>query len=173
MADLRSARRVVLLAGPSGSGKSPLARASGLPVITLDDFYRDGARMRSQASPGRLGRGTTTAGLMPPANRPGASTLGVTLGFKLRGGPSPRLTPRCQWGAYRRSMSTYSYDTPARRRLVRPRGGRVITGVCAGLAKRFNLSTTAVRVIFLLLIPLPGPILIIYLALWLIMPNGD
>lgn len=39
--------------------------------------------------------------------------------------------------------------------------------------KRFNLSTTAVRVIFLLLIPLPGPILIIYLALWLIMPNGD
>lgn len=39
---MRSARRVVLLAGPSGSGKSPLARASGLPVITLDDFYRDG-----------------------------------------------------------------------------------------------------------------------------------
>ncbi|HEU4541482.1 MAG TPA: PspC domain-containing protein [Jiangellaceae bacterium] len=70
-------------------------------------------------------------------------------------------------------MSTYSYDTPARRRLVRPRDGRVIAGVCAGLAKRFNLSTTAVRVIFLLLIPLPGPILIIYLALWLIMPNGD
>ncbi|MGH8824803.1 MAG: uridine kinase family protein [Jiangellaceae bacterium] len=35
-------RRVVLLAGPSGSGKSHLARASGLPVLALDDFYRDG-----------------------------------------------------------------------------------------------------------------------------------
>lgn len=34
--------RVVLLAGPSGSGKSHLAEASGLPVLTLDDFYRDG-----------------------------------------------------------------------------------------------------------------------------------
>jgi phage shock protein PspC (stress-responsive transcriptional regulator) len=68
-------------------------------------------------------------------------------------------------------MSTYSHDTPARSSLVRPRDGRVIAGVCAGLAKRYGLSTTAVRVIFLLLIPLPGPILIIYLALWLIMPN--
>ena len=34
--------RVVLLAGPSGSGKSHLAEASGLPVLPLDDFYRDG-----------------------------------------------------------------------------------------------------------------------------------
>jgi uridine kinase len=34
--------RVVLLCGPSGSGKSRIARASGLPVLRLDDFYRDG-----------------------------------------------------------------------------------------------------------------------------------
>nr|WP_234010586.1 uridine kinase [Streptomyces sp. SPB074] len=34
--------RVVLLAGPSGSGKSSLAAASGLPVLSLDDFYKDG-----------------------------------------------------------------------------------------------------------------------------------
>lgn len=34
--------RVVLLAGPSGSGKSHLAQASGLPVLCLDDFYKDG-----------------------------------------------------------------------------------------------------------------------------------
>lgn len=34
--------RVILLAGPSGSGKSYVARRSGLPVLCLDDFYRDG-----------------------------------------------------------------------------------------------------------------------------------
>ncbi len=34
--------RVVLLAGPSGTGKSHLAELVGLPVVRLDDFYRDG-----------------------------------------------------------------------------------------------------------------------------------
>jgi uridine kinase len=34
--------RVVLLAGPSGSGKSYVARRTGLPVLCLDDFYKDG-----------------------------------------------------------------------------------------------------------------------------------
>lgn len=32
---------VVLLCGPSGSGKSHIAVRSGLPVVRLDDFYRD------------------------------------------------------------------------------------------------------------------------------------
>ena len=34
--------RVVVLAGPSGSGKSRLAAHTGLPVLRLDDFYRSG-----------------------------------------------------------------------------------------------------------------------------------
>ncbi|WP_189855214.1 uridine kinase [Streptomyces poonensis] len=34
--------RVVLLTGPSGSGKSLLAALSGLPVLRLDDFYKEG-----------------------------------------------------------------------------------------------------------------------------------
>ncbi len=34
--------RVVLLTGPSGSGKSRLAARSGLPVLRLDDFYKEG-----------------------------------------------------------------------------------------------------------------------------------
>ena len=36
------AARVILLAGPSGSGKSRLATRSGLPILQLDDFYRSG-----------------------------------------------------------------------------------------------------------------------------------
>ncbi len=32
----------MLLAGPSGSGKTHLAEQSGLPLLDLDDFYKDG-----------------------------------------------------------------------------------------------------------------------------------
>ena len=38
----RPGRRVIVLAGPSGSGKSRLAERTGLPVLRLDDFYKDG-----------------------------------------------------------------------------------------------------------------------------------
>lgn len=34
--------RVIVIAGPSGSGKSRLAERTGLPVLRLDDFYKDG-----------------------------------------------------------------------------------------------------------------------------------
>lgn len=34
-------RRIVLLAGPSGSGKGVMSRRSGLPVLGLDEFYRE------------------------------------------------------------------------------------------------------------------------------------
>lgn len=34
--------RVVVLAGPSGAGKSRVAELCGLPVLRLDDFYKDG-----------------------------------------------------------------------------------------------------------------------------------
>jgi uridine kinase len=34
--------QVIVIAGPSGSGKSRLADRLGLPVLRLDDFYKDG-----------------------------------------------------------------------------------------------------------------------------------
>ena len=34
--------QVVVLAGPSGAGKSRLAERLGLPILRLDDFYKDG-----------------------------------------------------------------------------------------------------------------------------------
>ncbi|MER8008293.1 uridine kinase [Streptomyces sp. SLBN-31] len=39
---LPTSARVVLLCGPSGSGKSLVAARSGLPVLRLDDFYKEG-----------------------------------------------------------------------------------------------------------------------------------
>jgi phage shock protein PspC (stress-responsive transcriptional regulator) len=55
--------------------------------------------------------------------------------------------------------------------LVRPQRGRVIAGVCAGLARRFGMSPTAVRVLFVLSLLLPGPQILLYLALWIILPQ--
>ena len=34
--------RMIVLAGPSGAGKSRLAERLGLPVLRLDDFYKNG-----------------------------------------------------------------------------------------------------------------------------------
>ncbi|MDX3094048.1 PspC domain-containing protein [Streptomyces sp. ME01-24h] len=55
--------------------------------------------------------------------------------------------------------------------LVRPRHGRVIAGVCAGLADRFGTSATTMRVVFVLSCLLPGPQFLLYLALWLLLPD--
>jgi phage shock protein PspC (stress-responsive transcriptional regulator) len=57
--------------------------------------------------------------------------------------------------------------------LTRPRDGRVIAGVCAGLAQRFGISSNAMRIIFVASCLLPGPQFLIYLALWVMMPNED
>jgi len=61
----------------------------------------------------------------------------------------------------------------AERRLVRPRRGRWIAGVCAGIADRFGMSRALVRAIFVLSVILPGPQFVIYLALWILMPSED
>ena len=57
--------------------------------------------------------------------------------------------------------------------LTRPRHGKVIAGVCAGLAERFGWSPFAVRLAFLLSCLLPGPQFVIYIVLWIIMPKRD
>ena len=58
------------------------------------------------------------------------------------------------------------------RRLVRPRDNRWIAGVCAGLANRFGMRPGVVRLLFVVSCLLPGPQFLIYLMLWVILPNG-
>jgi phage shock protein PspC (stress-responsive transcriptional regulator) len=62
--------------------------------------------------------------------------------------------------------------TPARR-LVRSRNHRILAGVCGGLADRFGISPMAARLIWLLLSLLPGPMWVLYVILWLVMPTAD
>lgn len=55
--------------------------------------------------------------------------------------------------------------------LSRPRTNRMIAGVCAGLAQRWGWKTGTVRLLFLLSCLLPGPQFVVYLVLWVIMPD--
>jgi phage shock protein PspC (stress-responsive transcriptional regulator) len=55
--------------------------------------------------------------------------------------------------------------------LYRPRQGRVIAGVCAGLALRFGTTPGRVRLLFLISCILPGPQFLIYVALWIFLPS--
>ena len=57
--------------------------------------------------------------------------------------------------------------------LVRPRRGKIIAGVCAGIARRFGWSPTAVRLVFLLSCLLPGPQVLAYIVLWVVVPKED
>jgi len=57
---------------------------------------------------------------------------------------------------------------------LRPREGRMLAGVCAGLAEQFGISVTIVRLAFALgAFFSAGIFLVVYLALWLAMPEGD
>ncbi|MGM0348150.1 MULTISPECIES: PspC domain-containing protein [unclassified Streptomyces] len=57
--------------------------------------------------------------------------------------------------------------------LARPTHGRMIGGVCAGLARRFGTSAATMRVIFVLSCLLPGPQFLLYIALWILLPSED
>ncbi|TKJ25732.1 PspC domain-containing protein [Blastococcus sp. CCUG 61487] len=55
--------------------------------------------------------------------------------------------------------------------LVRPRSGKVLAGVCAGLADRFGISRGLVRIGFVLF-GLFGVGEIVYIALWIVIPKA-
>jgi phage shock protein C len=57
------------------------------------------------------------------------------------------------------------------RRLYRSRTDRKLAGVCGGLAQYFNTDATLMRVLFVVLALLGGPGLVIYLLMWIIVPE--
>jgi phage shock protein C len=66
------------------------------------------------------------------------------------------------------------HDGFRRQGLVRPRDGRILAGVCAGLGRRFGLEPWLARLLFVLvLLVIPGSQLLIYPVLWILMPNEE
>jgi phage shock protein C len=57
------------------------------------------------------------------------------------------------------------------RKLYRSRTERKLAGVCGGLAQYFNADPTLIRVLFVVLALLGGPGLVIYLVLWILVPE--
>ena len=55
--------------------------------------------------------------------------------------------------------------------LTRSTDNRVIAGVCAGLADYLGWKPNTVRLLFVASCLLPGPQFLIYLLLWMVIPN--
>ena len=67
-------------------------------------------------------------------------------------------------------MTSFS-DSMTRQGLTRPREGRILGGVCAGLARRFGLDPWLTRLLFVLvLLIVPGSQILVYPLLWVLMP---
>lgn len=60
-------------------------------------------------------------------------------------------------------------------RLRRSRSNRMIAGVIGGLARYFGFDPTVARLIYVVLsvVSVAFPGIIVYILLWLIMPEGD
>ncbi|HZJ49329.1 MAG TPA: PspC domain-containing protein [Actinomycetota bacterium] len=58
----------------------------------------------------------------------------------------------------------------AKRQLVRPRQGKMIAGVCAGLADFYGFNVTLVRLLFVIF-GLFGPGEIAYVIIWVLAPK--
>jgi phage shock protein C len=59
----------------------------------------------------------------------------------------------------------------ARKRLVRPRQGRKIAGVCLGVAEYFDVDVTMVRLVWLIASCMTGIGLLSYPIAWIVMPE--
>ncbi len=57
------------------------------------------------------------------------------------------------------------------KRLYRSRNDRWLAGVCGGIGAYFNLDPTVIRVLFVLFSLVIGGGLILYILLWLIIPE--
>ena len=58
------------------------------------------------------------------------------------------------------------------RKLYRSKTDRKLAGVCGGLAQYFNMDATLIRVLFVVLAVLGGSGLVLYLAIWFLVPTS-
>lgn len=57
--------------------------------------------------------------------------------------------------------------------LTRSESDRMVVGVCGGLGEHFGIDSNLVRIVFVLLAVFGGSGVVLYLALWLIVPRAS
>jgi phage shock protein PspC (stress-responsive transcriptional regulator) len=60
-----------------------------------------------------------------------------------------------------------------KKRLYRARDGRIVAGVCAGLADYFGVDPTLVRLVFAVVTIFGGAGVLAYLLAWIVIPEQD
>ena len=134
-------------------------------MIRLDieaDADRIPSAVESERGQGRDGGGETcrTSGLHA-CHRRGQRFTGASTTSSLTGRVNlGSLVPTAKCGAMAQP-----------RKLYRSRTDRKLAGVCGGLAQYFNTDATLIRVLFVVMAVLGGSGLVIYLAMWIIVPN--
>ncbi|SQG64463.1 Phage shock protein C [Corynebacterium renale] len=62
-------------------------------------------------------------------------------------------------------------QTALSRKLHRFSTDKMIAGICGGIAETYGWNSTLIRVLFVLSFFLPGPQILLYAILWLVMPK--
>lgn len=57
------------------------------------------------------------------------------------------------------------------KKLYRSKTDRKIAGVCGGLATYFDMDPTVVRLLFVLLALMGGPGILLYIIMWIVVPE--
>jgi phage shock protein C len=54
--------------------------------------------------------------------------------------------------------------------MYRSKEHKIVAGVCGGIADKLGWSPTLVRALWLLLSLIPGPLWVLYVILWIVLP---
>ena len=64
-------------------------------------------------------------------------------------------------------------STPDSSRWISRGAGIEVAGVCGGLAEYFNVDTTVIRVLFLVITLFGGAGLVVYVVMWILVPDAS
>jgi phage shock protein PspC (stress-responsive transcriptional regulator) len=56
--------------------------------------------------------------------------------------------------------------------MYRSREHKIIAGVCGGIADKLGMPPTLVRILWFLLSLIPGPLWVVYVAMWILVPKA-
>jgi phage shock protein C len=58
------------------------------------------------------------------------------------------------------------------KKMHRSTTNKMVAGICGGLADYFGLDASLMRIIFVVLALLGGPGILLYIVLWIVLPEG-